>query len=771
MQPAHPPVAGGGTSKVPTRLFPSRTFPDVRRLLRTAAVPFAMVRSFVAAWAVTLLTLALVLPAALGTTETCATSSERPSIVVVGSVNVDIIVASRPPALHETVVAVDPRARFAMGGKGANQAVAAARLVAGTRPVKFVGVFGNDAHAVELEAELRANGVDLSNSEHAPDLPSGQGFVMLSPDGAASSVVIPGANIWWPTHETELADRMAAATRGAAVVMLQREIPDAVTLAAAIAGRAQGALVLLDAGGVDDPIPAKLLRAVDYVMPNESELARQAEMPVDTDDLAFAAAEALVTAGAARVLATLGARGALLVSKTTRARFPVMGVPGGKVVDTTAAGDAFRAAVAVFLAQDRDDAAKKTRTETNDGVLVSARVARAAAAAGALAASVVGAAPSLPSRAAVASMLSPDDVQVLGLSEIAEASCAASGEFGGDANANQACPLRFGSRLNSMRSLPELFGKKETESLTILEMVTRLGTATGIDFVDFNYPQHLDGLDERDVAAGLEKASLQTGAVAVRFPDFPFRRGGGFTNPDPDVREAAVRLVESACAWATRLGAKHGVIIWPQFDGYDYHFQVNHTNVWRNSVASIRDAVDAPACSKHKVSFEFKPTDPSARFSNVPSTHAALALVKEVRRPNRFGLTLDLGHLLAAGENPAASAAAVLREGALFGFHLGDAHVKPGGEDGLAFGSVHPVGALELVYTLLVANWKGHAYFDTFPEAEDPTREAEFNVRAFRRMWEKAGALQRNGMGTFLNTHDAMGSLELMERLEDEHSA
>jgi ribokinase len=386
-----------------------------------------MSRSFVAASAIALLTLSLVLPAAVGTAETCAASTDRPSIVVVGSLNVDIIVASRPPELHETVVAVEPRARFAMGGKGANQAVAAARLVAGARPVKFVGVFGNDAHAVELEAELRANGVDLSMSERAHDLPSGQGFVMLSPDGAASSVVIPGANTWWPADEAELAERMEAATRGAAVVMLQREIPDRVTLAAARAARARGALVLLDAGGVDDPIPTELLSAVDYVMPNESELARQTNVPADTDEGAFAAAEALAGAGAPRVLATLGARGALLVSKDAdtgdfrRTRFPAADVPGGRVVDATAAGDAFRAAVAVFLAEDRDAETAKTRAETEDGVLVSARVARAAAAAGALAASKVGAAPSLPSRAAVAAMLPPGDQEIWGLSAPAPA--------------------------------------------------------------------------------------------------------------------------------------------------------------------------------------------------------------------------------------------------------------------------------------------------------------------------------------------------------------
>ena len=733
-----------------------------------------MSRSFVAASAIALLTLSLVLPAAVGTAETCAASTDRPSIVVVGSLNVDIIVASRPPELHETVVAVEPRARFAMGGKGANQAVAAARLVAGARPVKFVGVFGNDAHAVELEAELRANGVDLSVSERAHDLPSGQGFVMLSPDGAASSVVIPGANTWWPADEAELAERMEAATRGAAVVMLQREIPDRVTLAAARAARARGALVLLDAGGVDDPIPTELLSAVDYVMPNESELARQTNVPADTDEGAFAAAEALAGAGAPRVLATLGARGALLVSKDAdtgdfrRTRFPAADVPGGRVVDATAAGDAFRAAVAVFLAEDRDAETAKTRAETEDGVLVSARVARAAAAAGALAASKVGAAPSLPSRAAVAAMLPPKDAEIWGLSAPAPAQ-----SFSADARAAadpDACPLRFGSRLNSMRSRLDLVERKfgrESSSLDLLTMVQRLGSAKGVDLVDFNYPQHLRGeFGAHEIARALEENGLAAGAVAVRFPAEPFRLGGAFTNPDPAVRAAAVDVVAEACAWAAALGATRGVIVWPQFDGYDYHFGANHASAWKRAARAIQDAVDRPECRAHRVSFEFKPTDPSARFATVSNTHAALALAREVARPGRFGLTLDLGHLLAAGENPAQSAAAALAEDALFGFHLGDAHSRLGAEDGLAFGSVHAAGALELVYTLRLARWDGHAYFDTFPEAEDPVREAEYNVRAFRRFWKRAGALERGGMGALLEAHDAMGALELIESLE-----
>jgi ribokinase len=668
-----------------------------------------MSRSFVAASAIALLTLSLVLPAAVGTAETCAASTDRPSIVVVGSLNVDIIVASRPPELHETVVAVEPRARFAMGGKGANQAVAAARLVAGARPVKFVGVFGNDAHAVELEAELRANGVDLSMSERAHDLPSGQGFVMLSPDGAASSVVIPGANTWWPADEAELAERMEAATRGAAVVMLQREIPDRVTLAAARAARARGALVLLDAGGVDDPIPTELLSAVDYVMPNESELARQTNVPADTDEGAFAAAEALAGAGAPRVLATLGARGALLVSKDAdtgdfrRTRFPATDVPGGRVVDATAAGDAFRAAVAVFLAEDRDADTAKTRAETEDGVLVSARVARAAAAAGALAASVVGAAPSLPSRAAVAAMLPPGDQEIWGLSAPAPAqSSAADARAAADPDA---CPLRFGSRLNSMRSRSDLVERKlgtESSSLDLLEMVQRLGSAKGVDLVDFNYPSHLRGeLGADEIARALEDAGLAAGAVAVRFPAEPFRLGGAFTNPDPAVRAAAVDVVAEACAWAAALGATRGVIVWPQFDGYDYHFGANHASAWSNARrARSKTRWTGPECRAHRVSFEFKPTDASARFATVSNTHAALALAREVARPGRFGLTLDLGHLLAAGENPAQSASAALAEGravwvpprgrALQARRGGRAGVRLGARRGRAGARVHP---------------------------------------------------------------------------------
>lgn len=665
-----------------------------------------------------------------------------PHIVVVGSVNVDLTVkVARPPALEETVTATDPRVSVAVGGKGANQAVAAARLVAGSRPVRFVGQFGGDSHASMLEQELVANGVDVSLSGRHPDLPSGTGIVMLSPGGEASSVVVGGANSAWPENDDELVSTMVRATRGAAVMLLQREVPDRVNLAAAAAAKAAGVPIVVDAGGVDAPIPAALLEAADYLCPNESELARLTRSPTSTDDEVLIAGLELVARGAKRVLVTLGARGAIVIGATgVLARHDALPVPGGEVVDGTAAGDAFRAAVAVAVAEGVD-------------VVRDTRGLALAAAAGAYAVSVPGAVPSLPTRDGLTDLI-PEHRRLP--APKATIACET------DATLRDGeCPLRFGSRLNSMKERPDLWRGR---AMDVLGMVRRLSEVEGIDLVDFNYPQHLDGRKPKAVTSALRAAGLAAGAVAVRFPASQFR-AGAFTNPDPSVRAAAVDVVAGACAWARSLDASAGVIVWPQFDGYDYHLQVNYSDAWRRGVGAIRAALDRDECEGVKVSYEFKPTDPSSRFALVPSTAAALALVRDVNRPGRFGLTLDAGHLVAAGENPAQSAAMVADAGALFGFHLGDVHSKLAAEDGLAFGSVHAPGALELVFWLRASGYRGHAYFDTFPEAEDPTREAAYNVRAFKRMWSWAARLERDGIRDVLLNHDAMTSLEMQEGL------
>jgi len=134
----------------------------------------------------------------------------------------------------------------------------------------------------------------------------------------------------------------------------------------------------------------------------------------------------------------------------------------------------------------------------------------------------------------------------------------------------------------------------------------------------------------------------------------------------------------------------------------------------------------------------------------------------EVARPN-FGLTLDIGHLLMAGENPAQSVALVARFGKLFGLHLNDAHVKLGAEDGLPFGSVNPMMALEVVLQLQKAWYSGHVYFDTFPTTMDPVKEADWNIMIFKALWEEAAQLSGQ-LAELSVRHDALGVLQLLQQ-------
>ena len=118
-----------------------------------------------------------------------------------------------------------------------------------------------------------------------------------------------------------------------------------------------------------------------------------------------------------------------------------------------------------------------------------------------------------------------------------------------------------------------------------------------------------------------------------------------------------------------------------------------------------------------------------------------------------------------AGENPAQSVAMVGSAGKLFGVQLNDGHAKLAAEDGLMFGSVHPSMALEFIRWLKKVNFDGHFYYDTFPRNEDPVREAEYNIRRTKALWAHADKLDKAGLDGLCDKHDAMGALELLEKL------
>ena len=293
-------------------------------------------------------------------------------IIVVGSANTDMILkCERLPGAGETILGGD--FVMAQGGKGANQAVAVARL--GTR-VAFVTRLGRDAMGNRSEAGYLHEGIDCDFISRDDNAASGVALIMVDASGENLIGVAPGANYSLAPEHVAQAE---AAIRAANVLLVQLEIPlDTVTTAINLARKWNSRVILNPAPARE--LPVELLEDV-ILTPNEHELSIIAGI-ADPEQ----AAKHLIEQGARAVVVTLGERGALLVTAAQSRIIPTFPV---NVVDTTAAGDAFNAGLAVALA--RGD-------NLPDAV-------RYACAVGALAVTQFGAQPSLPTAAQVAKLL------------------------------------------------------------------------------------------------------------------------------------------------------------------------------------------------------------------------------------------------------------------------------------------------------------------------------------------------------------------------------
>jgi ribokinase len=595
------------------------------------------------------------------------------------SVNMDVIIeVDRLPRRDETVASRAPAGvQYVPGGKGANQAAALALLSQGTGiSVRLACQFGQDSHAAVLEAAMVSCGVDVSAATRCA-CQSGQGYVFLEPDGAASSVVVGGANAAWPAS---LSEGLRSLLRGARAVLLQREVPEYINEAASSEAAAAGVPVFQDVGGEDRPLSDAQLRRATYLMPNQSELERLTGLPAATPAKAATAAAALQARGARSVLVTLGAGGSLLLDEEGRLTFqPAADVPGGVVADATAAGDAYRAAFALGVVEARPVS----------------ECLRFATAAGAIAVSRVGAVPSLPRRAECEQLCAstPPAEAMTGAREVASPGTpATTGLRGGVAEApgtpasnpraatadelsrasldgrtaaaaavphptppirarggaqagGLQCPLGFASRLNSMKD-----GWRKEWGLPndILGWVAAQGRVRGLSLVDFNYPQHLAGVDlarvrnatskidrplrlphsppnppnkvqpsagspllppplllqalcltelnpptphrRLQVKHALVSSNLRAGAICMRYTKEHQR--GGFTNPDPELRRRAIQMTLDGCSVARELGAAE-VVVWSAYDG-----QRHATTTY----AAIQDASVKRGLQKEKVS-------------------------------------------------------------------------------------------------------------------------------------------------------------------------
>jgi len=266
---------------------------------------------------------------------------DKPNILVVGSINMDLVVRSpHMPGPGETVLGsgfvTSP------GGKGANQAVAIARLGGDCR---FIGRVGQDGFGEQMLRGLRSEGIDCANVMTTPDAPTGVAIIIVDSRGENSIVVASGANRMVSPDDIFPCGR---AFEEADVVVLQLELPLPTVRAAIQLARRHGCKIILDPAPAQPNLPDELCE-VDIISPNVTEaelITGQRSVDESTDKLV---ATELIARGAAAAVLKLGSRGSMVV--TADGHFYTAPPYKVSVVDTTAAGDAFTGALAVALGQ------------------------------------------------------------------------------------------------------------------------------------------------------------------------------------------------------------------------------------------------------------------------------------------------------------------------------------------------------------------------------------------------------------------------------------
>lgn len=295
----------------------------------------------------------------------------KSGILVIGSLNVDLTVTTQ--RFHQPGETVEGTSfQTYPGGKGGNQAVAAARLGAS---VRMAGCLGRDENGAFYRRVLSQQGI---NAAAVLDVEEATGVALIQVDARGENriVVVPGANAKATRHCVNLA---LADHDSTGIALLQLEIPLDSVIHAAGELQSRGIIVVLDPAPAQE-LPRELYASLDFITPNRSELAVLARMPTDTLDNVKKAAARLLEYGAKAVVAKLGADGCLFMDGQTTLNEPGFSV---RVMDTTAAGDSFNAGLAYALA-------------TGDAIPHALRFANAVGALSTTAAGAQAAMPTLP---------------------------------------------------------------------------------------------------------------------------------------------------------------------------------------------------------------------------------------------------------------------------------------------------------------------------------------------------------------------------------------
>jgi ribokinase len=265
---------------------------------------------------------------------------KRPRICVVGASNLDLIsYVPRLPRMGETLHGT--RFQMGFGGKGANQAVMAAKLGA---EVTMVTKLGRDVFGDNTLKNFASFGIDTTHVLFTDKAFSGVAPIAVDEEGRNSIIIVTGANDLLTVEEIEAARASIAVAQ---ILICQLETPPETSLAAMRIARAEKVMTIFNPAPARSGLPDELLRLSDIVCPNESETELLTGREVKSQEQAVAAARVLLSRGAGRVILTLGERGSLLVTSSDSVYVPARKV---KAVDSTGAGDAYVGSLAFFMA-------------------------------------------------------------------------------------------------------------------------------------------------------------------------------------------------------------------------------------------------------------------------------------------------------------------------------------------------------------------------------------------------------------------------------------
>ena len=286
--------------------------------------------------------------------------------------------------------------------------------------------------------------------------------------------------------------------------------------------------------------------------------------------------------------------------------------------------------------------------------------------------------------------------------------------------------------------------------VTTLEAIDRAGEVGDLSAVDLNHPFNPADTDVERLIDRLAANRLRAVALTPEIYTRKFARGG-FTNPDPEIRRAAIELVSESADLARRLGCDY-VKLWPGQDGWDYPFQADYRALWSMSIDAVRELAERHPDLRFAI--EYKPREPRNRmvFSSAART---LLAIEEMDVPN-VGILLDFGHSLYGQESPAEAAQMIMARDRLFAIDVNDNF--RGWDDDMVVGSVHLVETFEFFHALQDGGWTGIWQLDQFPFREDTVEAARAGIETMRIFWRALQILDTKALAEAQLHQDALAA-------------